>query len=198
MLPAGMIASELPENNSIAFENDTIGSKHQYNGSYTGQYLNRIAFPIGGIGAGMICMEGTGVISHVSVRNRPEIFNEPGMFAAIHVKGIKNGSKLLEGPVPDWKKFGLREAGNGLSGSTTGLPHFRHASFLPRFPFATLDIHDEDIPLKIQITGWSPFIPTDENNSGMPVGAMEYKFINTGNATIDAVFSFNAKNFFEN
>ena len=195
MLPAGMIASELPENNSIAFENDTIGSKHQYNGSYTGQYLNRIAFPIGGIGAGMICMEGTGVISHVSVRNRPEIFNEPGMFAAIHVKGIKNGSKLLEGPVPDWKKFGLREAGNGLSGSTTGLPHFRHASFLPRFPFATLDIHDEDIPLKIQITGWSPFIPTDENNSGMPVGAMEYKFINTGNATIDAVFSFNAKNF---
>jgi uncharacterized protein (DUF608 family) len=140
-------------------------------------------------------MEGTGVISHVSVRNKPEIFNEPGMFAAIHVKGIKNGAKLLEGPVPDWKKFGLKDAGNGLTGSTTGLPRFRQASFLSRFPFATLDIHDEDIPLKVQVTGWSPFIPSDENNSGMPVGAMEYKFTNIGNATIDAIFSFNAKNF---
>ena len=29
----------------------------------------------------------------------------------------------------------------------------------------------------------------------LPVGALEYKFINTGTATVDAVFSFNAKNF---
>ena len=73
---------------------------------------------------GMFCMEGTGAISHVSVRNKPEIFNEPGMFAAISVKGIKNGAKLLEGPVPDWKKFGQRDAGNGSGGATTGLAAF--------------------------------------------------------------------------
>lgn len=167
----------------------------QYNSAYTGEYLNRVAFPIGGLGAGMFCMEGTGAISHVSIRNRPEIFNEPGMFTAISIKGIKNGAKLLEGPVPDWKKFGLRESGNGLGGATTGLPHFRHASFLTRFPFCYLDMHDEDLPLKVQVTGWSPFIPTDENNSSLPVGAMEYKFTNTGKTTLDAVFSFNSKNF---
>ena len=194
LLPVGVVASEINHDEEKRFNGDDV-PKRQYNSAYTGQYLTRVAFPIGGIGAGMICMEGTGAISHVSVRNRPEIFNEPAVFAAIHVKGIKNGAKVLEGPVPDWKKFGLRDAGNGLSGSTTGLPRFRHASFLPRFPFATLDLHDEDIPLKVQVTGWSPFIPTDENNSGMPVGAMEYKFTNTGTATVDAIFSFNAKNF---
>ena len=53
----------------------------------TGEYLNRIAFPLGGIGAGIFCIEGTGAISHMSVRNRPEIFNEPCTFAAIHVRG---------------------------------------------------------------------------------------------------------------
>ena len=104
-------------------------AKRKYNGSYTGEYLNRIAFPIGGLGAGMFCMEGTGAISHMSVRNKPDIFNEPGIFAAISIKGLTNGAKILEGPVPDWKKFGSRDAGNGLSGATTGLPRFQNASF---------------------------------------------------------------------
>lgn len=170
-------------------------AKRKYNASYTGEYLNRVAFPIGGMGAGMFCMEGTGSISHMSVRNRPEIFHEPGMFAAISIKGFKNGAKLLEGPVPDWKKFGQANAGNGLGGATTGLPHFKNAELTIRFPFANLNISDTDIPLKVLITGWSPFIPTDENSSGMPVGAMEYRFTNTGKTAIDAVFSFNSKNF---
>jgi len=174
---------------------ENIKGDHHYNSTYTAEYLNRIAFPVGGLGAGMFCIEGTGAISHMSVRNKPEIFNEPGMFAALSVKGFKNGAKLLEGPVPDWKKFGQKEAGNGLGGATTGLPHFRNASFKARFPFGYLDISDGDLPLKVQVTAWSPFIPTDDDNSSLPVGAIEYKFINTGQTILDAVFSFNSKNF---
>ena len=185
----------LPENEQQQNLSSPQKNKRLYNSAYQGENLNRVAFPVGGLGAGMFCMEGTGAISHVSVRNKPEIFNEPGMFAAIAVKGKKNGAKLLEGPVPDWKKFGQRDAGNGSGGATTGLPHFRHASFTAKFPFGYLDISDEDIPFKIKITGWSPFIPTEDDNSGLPVGAMEYHFINTCKSTTEAVFSFNAKNF---
>lgn len=174
---------------------DNKQNHRRYNSPYTGQHLNRVAFPIGGLGAGMFCMEGTGAISHMSVRNKPEIFNTPGMFAAVCIKGVKNGAKLLEGPVSDWKKFGIQDAGNGLEGSTIGLPHFHHASFNARFPFGHLDLSDDDLPLSVQVTGWSPFIPTDDDNSSLPVGAMEYKFINTGKTNIDAVFSFNSKNF---
>jgi hypothetical protein len=47
---------------------------HVYNGIYKGANLNRIAFPLGGMGAGMFCLEGTGVISHMSIRNKPEVF----------------------------------------------------------------------------------------------------------------------------
>ncbi|MBZ5859530.1 GH116 family glycosyl hydrolase [Flavihumibacter profundi] len=172
-----------------------VAGQRSFNSTYTGAYLNRVAFPIGGMGAGMFCMEGTGAISHMSIRNKPEIFNEPSVFAAISIKGIKDGAKLLEGPVPDWKKFGIIDAGNGSTGATTGLPRFRNASFLPRFPFGQLDLHDADIPFKVQVTGWSPFIPGEEDNSSLPVGAMEYSFHNTGAATREAVFSFNAKNF---
>jgi uncharacterized protein (DUF608 family) len=172
-----------------------ISATRVYNGAYTGEHLNRVAFPIGGLGAGMFCMEGTGAVSHVSVRNRPDIFNEPGLFAAIALKGMPNSARLLEGPVPEWKKFGFRDAGNGASGATTGLPRFRQAVFTPRFPFAYLDLNDTSLPLKVRITGWSPFIPADDDNSGLPVGAFEYRITNTGTKSIDAVFSYNAKNF---
>jgi hypothetical protein len=69
-------------------KNVTVG--HKFNGNYTGEFLDRVSFPIGGIGAGMFCMDGTGSISHMSVNNKPEVFNEPFMFAAINVKGFEN------------------------------------------------------------------------------------------------------------
>src|SRR5690606_9920061 len=108
---------------------------------------------------------------------------------ALSIKGIKNGAKVLEGPVPDRKKFGMRGSGNGDAGATYGLPRFNHAEFRARFPFCAIQLHDEDIPLDIQISSWSPFIPTDEDNSSLPVGALEYRFINKGKETLEAVFS---------
>lgn len=165
----------------------------QYNGSYEGEYLNRVAFPIGGLGAGMFCLEGTGAISHMSVRNKPDVFNEPGMFGAIAIRG--GAAKILEGPSPDWKRFGQPNSGNGSGGSIFGLPRFDKAGFRTRFPFATITLEDEQFPVTVEIRGWSPFIPTDADNSGLPVGALEYKLVNTGKKAIDAVFSFHAKNF---
>lgn len=169
--------------------------KRKYNTPYTGEYLNRIAFPLGGLGAGMFCLEGKGAISHMSIRNRPEIYHEPAMFAAIAIKGLNHGVKVLEGEVPDWKMFGPRGTGNGAAGTTYGLPRFRDAEFTTHFPFATIQLKDTDIPLGVSIKGWSPFIPTDEDNSSLPVCALEYSFANTTTQNFEAVFSFNTKNF---
>ena len=150
----------------------------QYNSPYSGEHLNRVAFPIGGLGAGMFCLEGTGAISHMSVRNTPEIFHEPALFAAIAVKNVPNAVKVLEGPVPNWKRFGQRGTGFGDPGATYGLPRFQSAQFSARFPFGVVELKDEDMPLQVSVKGWSPFIPTDEDNSSLPVGAIEYTFVN--------------------
>lgn len=168
---------------------------NMYDKEYKGDFLNRIAFPIGGMGAGMFCLEGTGAISNMSVRNQPNIFNEPCMFAAIHVKGCENGSKVIEGPVPDRKKFGGPESALGGPLTSWGLPRFEEVSFSSRFPFATIQLADKDIPLKVKLEGWSPFIPTDQDNSSLPVGALEYAFTNTSDSDIEAVFSYNTRNF---
>ena len=88
-------------------------SRRPYNGPYSGETLSRVAFPLGGMGAGMLCLEGTGALSHVSLRHRPDIFNEPCVFAAVCLKGDPNLARVLEGPVPGWKRFGLKDSGNG-------------------------------------------------------------------------------------
>ena len=174
---------------------ETESKKRAFNNKYENEYLSRIAFPVGGMGAGMFCIEGSGAISHMSIRHRPEVFHEPCMFAAIHVKGIENGSKLIEGQSPTWKRFGLGGSSNGLGETCWGLPRFRQTSFLARFPFAEIELKDKGLPLDVRLKGWSPFIPADENNSSLPVGAIEYTFRNTGSKEVEAIFSYNSRNF---
>lgn len=164
-------------------------------------HLQHLAFPIGGMGAGMFCLEGNGAISHMSVRNHPDIFNEPGIFAALSIKksGQSNRhepmAKILEGAVPEWKIFGPRQSGLGDVGKLYGLPRFKQATFESSFPFGRVQLTDPDTAVQVRIEGWSPFIPTDQDNSGLPAGELMYELTNTGSEQIDAVFSFHSKNF---
>ncbi len=169
--------------------------KRAFNTAYEGEYLNRVAFPMGGMGAGMICLEGTGALSHFSLRNRPEVYKEPCTFAALCVKGKPNTARVLEGPVPGWKLFGSPGTGNGAAGTAFGLPRFTKAVFKTRFPFATVALTDPQLPLAVEITGWSPFEPGDADNASLPVAGLEYRFTNRSRTSQEAVFSFNARNF---
>jgi len=170
-------------------------SGHVYNGVYRGDNLNRIAFPLGGIGAGMICIEGTGTLSHVSLRNKPDVFSEPFVFSAVCVRGEPNVARVLEGPVPAWKAFGRPGSGNGANDKSYGFPHCRGADFLARFPFGIVALQDPKIPLEMKLTGWSPFVPGDADSSSLPVAALEYCFMNRTAQPVDAVYSFHAANF---
>lgn len=168
-------------------------SNHVYNGKYSGKNLDYLAFPLGGIGAGMFCVEGTGNFSHVSMRNAPNISAGSPMFAAISVRGQQPFARVLEGQLPTWKIFGLPATGNGgLGGAHFGLPRFAQAEFLARFPFATVTLEDPMTDLAIELTTWSPFTPGDADSSCMPWVGLEYRFINRGKNPLDAIFSFHA------
>ena len=104
-------------------------SEHEYNGAYTGRCTDHVAFPMGGMGAGMVCLDGTGSLSHLSVRNRPDIFNEPYAYSAVCVKGKRgNRARVLEGQVPRRKVFGYPDTGKGGDGK-----NLRAAAMFPCF-----------------------------------------------------------------
>src|SRR5687768_13996662 len=74
---------------------------------FTGQNLLQIAMPIGGIGAGNICLNGYGGVQDFSIRHKPAFSALPdghntddAAFALLHIKGEKPITKLLEGPLP--------------------------------------------------------------------------------------------------
>lgn len=195
IIPFASDAAPTKEDVSAGHAHSQNANEHKYNAGYSGEYLNRIAFPLGGMGAGMFCVEGTGAFSHMSVRHKPEVFHEPGIFAAISVKGSANVAKILEGPVPEWKKFGRPDAGNGSGGSTYGLPRFGEANFVARFPFATVDLKDNEFPLTAQLEAFSPFIPGDADSSSLPVAALVYRFRNPSGKDVEGIFSFHSRNF---
>ena len=173
-----------------------------YNGVYEGVYKDRIAFPMGGIGAGMMALEGVGALSHVSLRHHPDIHNEPAIFSAICIKGKDgNTTRVLEGPVPQWKVLAARAPGFdsatcGLGRMTYGLPRFASSTFKGRFPFGHIELRDPKLPVEADITGWSPFIPLNADDSSLPVAALEYTLTNKSDEPIELVYSFHAPQFF--
>ncbi|MBO9610495.1 MAG: hypothetical protein J7639_31365, partial [Paenibacillaceae bacterium] len=173
-----------------------------YNAVYRDGRNERIAYPLGGLGAGMIALEGTGGFSHVSLRHTPDVAHEPLMFAAVCIKGTEGATtaRVLESQVPRWKVLGKTAPGfggasNGHSGKHYGLPRFAASAFTARFPFGTVALSDSQLPITAAITGWSPLIPLQLDDSSLPAAALEYTFTNVSNEPVELVFSFHAANF---
>ena len=108
--------------------------------TYTGNQLDYIGFPLGGMGAGMFTVEGTGAFSAFSLRNAPNVNLEPCLFSAITVKGEKNLSRVIESQVPKHKIYGAATAPatpvlyEENFARATGLPGSKTPCSPPGFP----------------------------------------------------------------
>ena len=156
-----------------------------------------IAYPLGGFGAGMFCIQGNGGFGQFSMRNRPALNNEPYMFAAVCIKGEKgNVAKVLESAVPDYKIFAKGiNPGYGLFDHPFGLPRFESGEFTAKFPFATVKLTDRTMPIEAEIEAFSPFTPGDTDNSSLPAASVTYKIRNISTEKKEGVFSYNTFNF---
>lgn len=163
---------------------------------------NVIDYPLGGIGAGMLCMTGWGSLESVSLRHSLNKWFHPVLFSTITLLGEENTTRVLEAKVPKVHFYtnvptANRAFQNGTRGKTYGLPRFQNGSFSAQFPFAKLELTDDTLPIEVVVTGWSPFIPGNADDSSYPFAAMEYTFKNCSDKELDAIYSFNAMNFVE-
>ena len=163
---------------------------------YSGRSLERISFTLGGLGAGNICIRGNGALGDFCVRNNPGVGNDPLVYSAVTIPGRKDPSRIVESQVPEsFISAHYPESGYGLGDTSFGLPRFTDGDFASEFPFAYLQLKDDRFPLKAKIKAWSPFIPTDEDDSSLPFAAIEYTFENCTSEPVDCVYYFAAKNF---
>jgi len=149
----------------------------------------------------MFCLEGTAAMTHFSLRNTPDICHEPLVFSAVSVKdGELTYAKVLEGPVQEWKIFNSRSsesggAGNGQAGKHYGLPRFAECSFEGSFPFGSVKLSDDSFPVEARVVGWSPFDPSNADDSSFSAAALEFTLVNRTERPLELVYSFHAANF---
>src|SRR5216683_5666236 len=166
--------------------------------TFTGDRATQIALPLGGIGAGCICLNGYGGLQDFSIWNHPSTTALPEGFASsqagfaiLHVKGASPVTKLVEGPFPILKIYEQGLQGQGYRrGGFEGLPRFEKCIFRGEYPFGEAQISDSSISLLVSLSAWNPFIPLDDKNSGIPCAILEYTLHNTSSHTVEYEFSY--------
>ncbi len=158
------------------------------------------ALPLGGLGAGCVCLNGHGGLQDFSIRHRPATTALPdghddrdAAFALLHVKGRRPVTRLVEGPLPPEKIYdqGLQAQGY-RHGGHEGFPRFLKTRFRSGYPFGEVALADPAVPLTVSVLGWSPFVPRDDGASGLPCALLEYTFHNPTRRAVDFEFSFHA------
>lgn len=168
--------------------------------TFSGDKATQVAMPVGGIGTGCVCINGSGGLQDFSIRMRPESTALPrgftsnsaeAAFAILHIKGPTTITKLVEGPFPPFKIFDQGLQGQGLRrGGFEGFPRFEKCSFRGEFPFAEVHFADSAVPLAVTLVAWNPMIPLDDKDSGIPCAILEYTLHNASAAAVDYEFSY--------
>ena len=169
---------------------------HPFAKTFSGDATRHAAVPLGGIGAGGMALEANGSLTQVAIDHHPNMDFEPLLYSALHIEGV--GARLLEGPVSPQKIFGANLRGNsgcGYPRRTYGLPRFESAQLQNHFPFATVELADDALPVGVKITGFSPFIPGNAADSSLPVLSLTYALTNRTGQALSCIYSFACLNF---
>jgi len=147
---------------------------------YSGKKLNEIRFPLGGIGTGSISIAGNGALTDWEIFNRANKggYNDHSFFAvkAEYPDG-QTVVKVLQGDQTQelhgqYKMF--YGHGFGPRGARMfGFPHFKKVRFDGKFPIATITFEDDAFPGKVVLRAFNPFIPLNEDDSGLPAAFFE-------------------------
>ncbi|MGV3713005.1 GH116 family glycosyl-hydrolase [Pseudolysinimonas sp.] len=142
------------------------------------------AFPLGGIGTGNVSIGARGELRDWELANRPaKGAKNPFSFFAIRVAA--DG----EAPVARVLEAALRpphEADQGYyAGDLGGLPRFADARMRGAYPLLEVDLLDPDLPVDVTLTAFTPFVPLDADDSGIPGAVLRYRVRNTGSAPLD-------------
>ncbi len=140
---------------------------------------SEVRFPLGGIGTGSISLGSRGELRDWEIFNAPNK-NTPYPYSFFslfsQVEGEAGQVRILEARLqpPFYRPTGYP------SFEAAGIPRFAHIRTYGRGPFFHAELEEETLPLAVSLTAYSPLIPTDEENSGIPAISFRYTVTNTG------------------
>jgi len=142
--------------------------------------LRFIGMPVGGISAGTMYLGGDGRLWLWDIFNR----NQRGIDArVIQWKGRtlrpNDGSTYVDPASavrPLQQGFALAiEDGERRIVKPLDEDHWDEVEFEAAYPIGTISYKDRALPLSVTLRAYSPFIPLDEENSGLPVTVLDFE-----------------------
>lgn len=125
--------------------------------------LGDINFPLGGIGAGHVSLCGDGTIRQWCIFNRVnEACVVPYSFFAIRAEQASKEpvSRLLQ------------------TKPIQGIPGVSAIEFVGEYPIAQIKYVEPDLPVEVRLRAFSPYIPMNAKDSGIPAAVFEFAIRN--------------------
>lgn len=166
---------------------------------YDSNHLEQIALPIGGIGTGTVSLGGRGELRDWEIMNVPGkgfstvTDGNDAPFFAIYAKPQDGQATttLLAGPLYP----GEYQHYEGRPINHHGMPRFAEASFDAAYPFGQVRLSDPDLPVKVTVKGFNPFVPGNADASGLPVAVLSYEVTNTSSEPMEVAVCGSMRNF---
>ena len=161
--------------------------------TYEGDHLKMLAFPLGGVGAGSLSLGGRGQLRDWEIFNRPNVGFSPSY--AMPTLWVKAADAAAQAHVLEARILPPYEGSSGLgSNNSPGLSRLATAKFRGEYPLAHIDFEDKRLPVQVGLDAFSPFIPHDPDDSGLPVAILRYTVKNSGHASATVGIAFSIDN----
>ncbi len=158
--------------------------------SYTPEH-REVAFPLGGVGTGNVSLGARGELRDWELFNRPGKGNTlPCTFFCLRyqAQGRPPQIRMLESKLlpPYGGPNGWRTGRNEIPGELGGVPRFAHSRMQVEYPFAQLSLWDDDVPLRVELEAFTPFVPLNLKDSSIPCALFSYRVTNTSEQAVQA------------
>ena len=161
---------------------------------YQGESLRAVAMPLGGLGTGSIALCGDGGLRQWQIFNQVNHqAHVPHSFFAIwaHRHGSRSVARVLQSdalydqtgfvPAPTCSDHTVPEASRNL---LQALPGVAGIEFIGEYPIAQITYRDPALPVEVSLEAFSPMIPLNARDSGLPVIRFEFTVRNPGDREI--------------
>ncbi len=137
------------------------------------------AFPLGGIGTGNVSIGARGELRDWEFENLPDKGRRnPHSFFAIHAapEGGTPVTRVLEA-----RLTGRHDADAGYAfDQLAGLPRLDGATLHGEYPVVDVDFTDAVLPVEVSLHAFTPLVPLDADDSGIPAAVLRYRVTNPG------------------
>lgn len=163
--------------------------------TYSGDHRRAIAMPLGGIGTGTIALAGDGSLRQWQIHHEPN-----------HLACVPHSFFAVRASRPGRPPFAAVLQSRALSGDPPAeipptstdhlvplchqrlmqqLPGIASTTFTGTYPIAQVGYHDPALPVELTLEAWSPFVPLDPDESGVPAIVFTFHAHNPTEAPIE-------------